>query len=81
MEGVSELNAAYVDAQYHRWKDDPHQVTRDWQWFFAGFDWNALPESPALGVPDQESMLRQLRVAELIQRAVAAECHAGTRVA
>ena len=68
MEGVSELNAAYVDAQYQRWKDDPHQVTRDWQWFFAGFDWNALPESPALGVPDQESMLHQLRVAELIHR-------------
>ncbi len=68
MDGVSELNAAYVDAQYHRWKENPHQVSRDWQWFFTGFEWNALPESLPLDLSDREPMLRQLRVAELIYR-------------
>ncbi|HAA05219.1 MAG TPA: 2-oxoglutarate dehydrogenase E1 component, partial [Syntrophobacteraceae bacterium] len=68
MDGVSELNAAYVDAQYQRWKEDPHLVSRDWQWFFSGFEWGASPESVALEVLDRQAMLRQLRASDLIYR-------------
>jgi 2-oxoglutarate dehydrogenase E1 component len=61
-------NADYIDAQYQRWKSDPHQVSRDWQWFFSGFEWGAFPDSEALGICDREQVLRQARVAELIHR-------------
>ena len=61
-------NADYIDAQYQRWKRDPNQVSRDWQWFFTGFEWGALPESGELGVCDRKQVLRQARVAELIHR-------------
>ncbi len=68
MDGASDLNAAYLDTQYQRWKNDPQQVSRDWQWFFTGFEWGALPESATLGACDREQVLRQARVAELVYR-------------
>ena len=32
------LNMAYIDAQYKSWKADPTSVSRDWHFFFQGFE-------------------------------------------
>jgi 2-oxoglutarate dehydrogenase E1 component len=32
------LNADYIEAQYHQWKNDPNSVSKDWQYFFQGFE-------------------------------------------
>ena len=32
------LNADYIDTQYAAWKENPESVSRDWQYFFKGFD-------------------------------------------
>ncbi|MCP4686407.1 MAG: 2-oxoglutarate dehydrogenase E1 component, partial [Desulfobacterales bacterium] len=36
---VSEtLNMDYLEEQYEQWKTDPQSVSRDWQYFFKGFE-------------------------------------------
>jgi len=32
------LNADYIESQYAAWKEDHDSVSRDWQYFFKGFD-------------------------------------------
>ena len=32
------LNADYIETQYAAWKENPESVSRDWQYFFKGFD-------------------------------------------
>ncbi|MEN8246358.1 MAG: 2-oxoglutarate dehydrogenase E1 component [Thermodesulfobacteriota bacterium] len=32
------LNADYIETQYAAWKENPEAVSKDWQYFFKGFD-------------------------------------------
>ena len=43
------MNLEFIDQQYRRWKDDPESVTRDWRFFFEGFDRGSqvVPEAPS----------------------------------
>jgi 2-oxoglutarate dehydrogenase E1 component len=60
------LNAEYIDTQYQRWKADAGQVTRDWQFFFEGFE---LARTSATGLGgDPEAGMKQVRVQRLIRR-------------
>src|SRR5262245_66243398 len=50
---IQRANAAYVEEQYRRWREDPTSVPQDWQWFFQGFEFagaaTAPPAGPATG--------------------------------
>ena len=61
-------NAQYIEAQYKKWKEDPDAVSRDWQFFFKGFDiGNKGPAGDDIaGSPD--AALQQSRVESLIYR-------------
>ena len=68
MDLAAALNAEFIEAQYKQWKADPTSVSRDWRFFFEGFDLaaSAMPEA-AEGF-DKEQLLRQSRVESLIYR-------------
>ncbi len=68
MELPLNMNAEFIDSQYRLWKQDPHQVPRDWQIFFEGFRLASLPEAATAEVCDKAQVLRQSRVEELIYR-------------
>jgi 2-oxoglutarate dehydrogenase E1 component len=61
-------NADYIDEQYQRWKSDPAQVSREWQWFFSGFELGTLPGREAAAICDLRQVLQQARVMDLIHR-------------
>jgi 2-oxoglutarate dehydrogenase E1 component len=61
-------NAEFIEAQYQRWKTDPHTVSRDWRIFFEGFELAAAGASEAARGDDEEHLLRQSRVEALIYR-------------
>ena len=69
------LNAELIDSQYQRWKSDPDSVSREWRFFFEGFDFagavERLPEqapAPAEGAVDKDRIILQSRVEDLIYR-------------
>jgi len=62
------LNADFIDAQYRQWKSDPKSVSRDWQFFFEGFEIAADREPKGAAVCDEDQLLRQSRVETLIHR-------------
>jgi 2-oxoglutarate dehydrogenase E1 component len=68
MDSIETLNAEYIDAQYRLWKNDPKSVSRDWQFFFKGFEiaGNRVPATEADW--DLEQALRQSRVEALKYR-------------
>ena len=68
MELSETLNAAFIDTQYRRWKADPASVSRDWRYFFEGFDMAATDAPVAATICDEEQALRQSRVDALIYR-------------
>jgi len=68
MEFSETLNAAFIEAQYRRWKADPESVSRDWRYFFEGFDMAAADAPMAATICDEEQALRQSRVDALIYR-------------
>jgi 2-oxoglutarate dehydrogenase E1 component len=61
-------NAEFIEAQYQRWKTDPHSVALDWRIFFEGFELAAAGASEAARRDDEEYLLRQSRVEALIYR-------------
>ena len=61
-------NADYIDAQYDRWKSDPNSLSREWRFFFEGFELAAAGAKPAEGAIDEEYLRRQTRVQALIYR-------------
>ena len=61
------LNMDYIDSQYRLWKDDPNAVSRDWQFFFEGFEIAGGREGATV-ICDEEQALRQTRVQSLIHR-------------
>jgi 2-oxoglutarate dehydrogenase E1 component len=62
------LNKDFIDSQYKRWKTDPNAVSRDWRFFFEGFEVAGTRELEALEVYDEDQGLRQSRVEALIHR-------------
>ena len=62
------LSKDYIDAQYQMWKADPEAVSRDWQFFFEGFEIAGAMEQETPDVCDEDHVLRQSRVDALINR-------------
>jgi 2-oxoglutarate dehydrogenase E1 component len=62
------LSKDYIDAQYKVWKADPKAVSRDWQFFFEGFEIAGAVERETTDVCDKNHVLRQSRVDALINR-------------
>jgi len=61
-------SAEFIDAQYQRWKENPDQLEKDWQFFFSGFELG-LSETPAAeGTCDVSMVRKQSKVEALIYR-------------
>jgi 2-oxoglutarate dehydrogenase E1 component len=61
-------NAEFIEEQYKRWKADPTSVSRDWRFFFEGFELAASTAPETVEGFDEEQLLRQSRVESLIYR-------------
>jgi 2-oxoglutarate dehydrogenase E1 component len=60
------LNADYIEAQYHQWKNEPDSVSKDWRYFFQGFEMASV-EGMALTVDKGRSPhARQANVESMI---------------
>ena len=62
------LSKDYIDSQYEQWKADPNAVSRDWRFFFEGFEMGHGMGREAGAVYDEEQVLKQSRVDALIRR-------------
>jgi 2-oxoglutarate dehydrogenase E1 component len=63
-------NADFIDEQYRLWKSDPGKVSRDWQFFFEGFELASAGagEADVDMVCDEEQVSRQSRAEALVYR-------------
>jgi 2-oxoglutarate dehydrogenase E1 component len=61
-------NAEFIDEQYRQWKSDPSKVSRDWQFFFQGFELASARESEVVLVCDEDQVSRQSQVVALTHR-------------
>jgi 2-oxoglutarate dehydrogenase E1 component len=61
-------NAEFIEAQYKRWKADPASVSRDWRFFFEGFELAASGAAESAADYDEQQLLGQSRVESLIYR-------------
>ena len=61
-------NSEFIDAQYKLWQSDPDSVSKDWQFFFAGFELAAKDTTAPADSIDAEQVQQQARVHELIHR-------------
>ncbi|UCE82008.1 MAG: 2-oxoglutarate dehydrogenase E1 component [Deltaproteobacteria bacterium] len=61
-------NADFIDEQYRLWKSDPSKVSKDWQFFFEGFELASAREAEVVMVCDEDQVSRQSRVETLIHR-------------
>jgi 2-oxoglutarate dehydrogenase E1 component len=68
MDSLETLNAGFIDQQYRLWKKDPNSVSRDWQFFFMGFEIAGNRAPAAELVWDQEKVLKQAKVEALKYR-------------
>lgn len=69
------LNLAYIDSQYRLWRTRPQDLSRDWQFFFSGFEQGlgVAPEAAVLTGPEKQAApagdgRRQALVEQLIFR-------------
>ncbi|MBW2604921.1 MAG: 2-oxoglutarate dehydrogenase E1 component [Deltaproteobacteria bacterium] len=62
------LSKDYIDSQYKQWKSDPNAVSRDWRFFFEGFEMADALDRKAETVCDEKQILKQARVETLIRR-------------
>jgi 2-oxoglutarate dehydrogenase E1 component len=62
------LSKDYIDSQYEQWKADPNAVSRDWRFFFEGFEMGHGMDREADAVYDEKQVLKQSHVDELIRR-------------
>jgi 2-oxoglutarate dehydrogenase E1 component len=65
---MATVNADYIEDQYKRWKTNPEALSRDWRFFFEGFELAAGGKLMAAGTVDQDQILGQARVQSLIYR-------------
>ena len=68
MDLAAAWNAEFIEEQYKRWKTDPTSVSRDWRFFFEGFELAASGAPETVGDFDEEQLLSQSRVESLIYR-------------
>jgi len=61
-------NTEFIEEQYKRWQADPTSVSRDWRFFFEGFELAASGAPKTADGFDEEQLLRQSRVESLIYR-------------
>jgi 2-oxoglutarate dehydrogenase E1 component len=61
-------NAEFIEEQYKRWKADPTSVSRDWRFFFEGFELATSAAPETVEGFDEEQLLIQSRVESLIYR-------------
>ncbi len=61
-------SAEYIDAQYQRWKENPDQMEKDWQFFFSGVELGLSGDTPAEGTCDVSMVRKQSQVEALIYR-------------
>ena len=62
------LSKDYIDSQYEQWKTDPNAVSRDWRFFFEGFEMGHGMDRETDAVYDEKQVLKQSRVEDLIRR-------------
>ena len=62
------LSKDYIDSQYEQWKADPNSVSRDWRFFFEGFEVGHGMDRETDAVYDEKQVLKQSRVDALIRR-------------
>ena len=64
-------NAELIEANYRKWKDEPHSVNETWRAYFEGFELG-LTEPPAnrgkQGAQGEASASKQMNVSSLIYR-------------
>ena len=65
---IGTWNADFIDEQYQLWKSNPSQVSRDWQFFFQGFELASTREPEEVLVCDEDQISRQSRVEALTYR-------------
>ncbi len=62
------MDADYIEEQYGWWKSDPGKVSRDWHYFFQGFELGHA-KAPEAAPPDNEKQgVKQSRAESLIYR-------------
>jgi len=61
-------NTEFIEEQYRLWQSDPAKVSRDWQFFFEGFDLASARDSEVVLVCDEDQVSRQSRVEGLTYR-------------
>jgi len=62
------LSKDYIDSQYEQWKADPNSVSRDWRFFFEGFEIGHGMDRETDAVYDEKQVLKQSRMDALIRR-------------
>lgn len=68
MELSETLNSDFIDAQYQLWKADPNAVSRDWRFFFEGFEMAGAGKQKTVAPLDEDQILKQSRLEALIHR-------------
>jgi len=61
-------NTEFIDEQYRLWQSDPTKVSRDWQFFFQGFELASARDSEVVLVCDEDQVSRQSRAEGLTYR-------------
>jgi len=61
-------NTEFIEEQYRLWQTDPSKVSRDWQFFFQGFELASARDSEVVLVCDEDQVSRQSRVEGLTYR-------------
>ena len=62
------LSKNFIDSQYKQWKADPKAVSRDWRFFFEGFEMGYGMDLERDAVYDKKQVLKQARVETMIRR-------------
>ena len=68
MDLATAWNTEFIEEQYKRWQADPTSVSRDWRFFFEGFELAASGAPKTADGFDEQQLLRQSRVESLIYR-------------
>jgi 2-oxoglutarate dehydrogenase E1 component len=61
-------NTEFIEEQYNLWKSDPTKLSRDWQFFFQGFELASARDSEVVLVCDEDQVSRQSNVEVLTYR-------------
>ena len=68
MDYTATWNADYIETQYERWKTEPEKLSKDWRFFFEGFELGLSQKTAAGEAVDEGLIERPARVQALIHR-------------